>query len=180
MGRTACALSVTYGDSSPKGRASGETAHFAVQLVTFPLCQGLSLWERWICEAKTERARTLAGEFPRQELNSLSQSLTALPAPSGREPLARAETLRLSRKLYRYAKGPISEDDFPRPGEDVTAGDKRGNLSSAARLWEFFHKHFFCTNCLHSVQITKKCQIFCQISHTYLRKFEQIAKIVCF
>ena len=61
--------------------------------------------------------------------NSLSQSLTALPAPSRREPLARPGTLRFSRKLYRHAKGPISEDDFPRPGEDVAAGDKKGNLS---------------------------------------------------
>ena len=26
---------------------------------TSSLCQGLSLWERWICVAKTERARTL-------------------------------------------------------------------------------------------------------------------------
>ena len=69
--------------------------------------------------------------------NSLSQSLTALPAPSGREPLARPQTLRISRKVYRYAKGPISEDDFPRPGEDVTVGDQKGNLSSAARLGEF-------------------------------------------
>ena len=41
--------------------------------------------------------------------DSLRQSLTALPAPSGREPLARPQALRLSRKLYRYAKGPISE-----------------------------------------------------------------------
>ena len=62
--------------------------------------------------------------------NSLSQSLTALPAPSWREPLAKPEALRLSRKLYRNAKGPILEDDFPRPGEDVTVGDKKGNLSS--------------------------------------------------
>ena len=42
-------------------------------------------------------------------MNSLSQSLTALPAPSEREPLAHLETLRFSRKLYRYAKGPILE-----------------------------------------------------------------------
>ena len=42
-------------------------------------------------------------------LNSLSQSLTALTAPSGREPLARPEALRFSRKVYRYAKGPIPE-----------------------------------------------------------------------
>ena len=41
--------------------------------------------------------------------NSLSQSLTALPAPSEREPLARPEALRFSRKVYRYAKGPIPE-----------------------------------------------------------------------
>ena len=41
--------------------------------------------------------------------NSLSQSLMALPAPSGREPLAKPETLRLSREVYRHAKGPIPE-----------------------------------------------------------------------
>ena len=38
----------------------------------------------------------------RCELNSLSQSLMALPAPSGREPLAKPETLPL-------CKGPILE-----------------------------------------------------------------------
>ena len=43
------------------------------------------------------------------ETNSLSQSLTALPAPSKREPLARPEALHLSLKLYRHAKGPILE-----------------------------------------------------------------------
>ena len=42
-------------------------------------------------------------------LNPLSQNLTVLPAPSGREPLARPQTLHFSRKLYRYAKGPIPE-----------------------------------------------------------------------
>ena len=42
-------------------------------------------------------------------LNSLSQNRPVLPAPSEREPLARPQTLRLSRKLYRYAKGPILE-----------------------------------------------------------------------
>ena len=50
------ALSVTYGDSSPKGRASGETAHFAIKPGTLPL-------------------------------------------------LVLPHTLRLNRKLYRYAKG---------------------------------------------------------------------------
>ena len=41
------ALSVTYGASSPKGGASGETGHFALESETPPLCQGLSLWESW-------------------------------------------------------------------------------------------------------------------------------------
>ncbi len=40
---------------------------------------------------------------------SLSQNLTILPAPSGREPLALPETLRFSQKLSRHAKGPIPE-----------------------------------------------------------------------
>ena len=47
-----------------------------------------------------------AGVFLR---NSLSQSLAALPAPSGREPLAKPDTLRFYSKLCRYAKGPIPE-----------------------------------------------------------------------
>ena len=42
-------------------------------------------------------------------LNSLSQSLTALTAPSGREPLARPGTLHFSGELSRHAKGPIPE-----------------------------------------------------------------------
>ena len=41
------ALSVTYGDSSPKGGASGETAHFACEPEALPPCQELSLWESW-------------------------------------------------------------------------------------------------------------------------------------
>ena len=42
-------------------------------------------------------------------MNSLSQNLTVLTAPSEREPLAHPQTLHFSRKLYRHAKGPISE-----------------------------------------------------------------------
>ena len=41
--------------------------------------------------------------------NFLGQNLTVLPVPSEREPLAQPDTLRFSWKLYRYAKGPISE-----------------------------------------------------------------------
>ena len=42
-------------------------------------------------------------------LNSLSQNLTVLTAPSGREPLAHPQAVHFSRKLSRYAKGPILE-----------------------------------------------------------------------
>ena len=44
-----------------------------------------------------------------KERNFRSQNLMVLPAPSGREALAQPDTLRFSWKLYRYAKGPISE-----------------------------------------------------------------------
>jgi len=58
--------------------------------------------------------------------NSLSQSLTALPAPSGREPLARPETLHFSWKLCRYAKGPISE------GAGIERSEMTGGVPSGA------------------------------------------------
>ena len=63
-------------------------------------------------------------------MNSLSQSLTALPAPSEREPLAHLETLRFSRKLYRYAKGPILEGAVER---SETGGVQASTPSGAAR-----------------------------------------------
>ena len=58
--------------------------------------------------------------------NSLSQSLTALPAPSGREPLARPQALHFRRKLSRHAKGPISEGAVER---SETGGVSTGVLS---------------------------------------------------
>ena len=61
---------------------------------------------------------------PRGRLNSLSQNLTVLPAPSEREPLARPQVLRFSRKLYRYAKGPIPEGAVER---SETGGVKVGS-----------------------------------------------------
>ena len=67
----------------------------------------------------------------RGRLNSLSQNLTVLPAPSGREPLARPETLCLSRKLCRHAKGPIPEGA-------VAVGD--WGSSSPQRLF-FLHRN---------------------------------------
>ena len=62
----------------------------------------------------TTKSRPLGeGGLPRsgktEGVNSLSQNLTVLPAPSEREPLAKPHTLHLSRKLSRYAKGPIFE-----------------------------------------------------------------------
>ena len=65
---------------------------------------------------------------PRGRLNSLSQNLTVLPAPSEREPLAWRHCFRLKRKACGRTRSP-ERADFPRPGEDVTAGDKKGNLS---------------------------------------------------
>ena len=56
--------------------------------------------------------------------NSLSQSLTALPAPSGREPLAKLKTLYFSRKACRTAKGPISEG----------AGIERSEMTGGVRF----------------------------------------------
>ena len=73
------------------------------------------------CESAALREKALLGA---SGLNSLSQSLTALTAPSVREPLARPGTLHFSGELSRHAKGPIPEDDFPRPGEDVAQRQK--------------------------------------------------------
>ena len=42
-------------------------------------------------------------------LNSLSQSLTALTAPSGREPLAWWHSFRLKRKVCGRARSPLGE-----------------------------------------------------------------------
>ena len=61
---------------------------------------------------------------------------TALPAPSEREPLAYPQTLYFSRKLYRHAKGPILEDDFPRSGGRCRAATKRG-ICRRRRLGEY-------------------------------------------
>ena len=55
------ALSVTFGDTSPKGRGSGETIHFVLLSGSLPPCQGLSLWES--CQGRsalTERASPLS------------------------------------------------------------------------------------------------------------------------
>ena len=62
--------------------------------------------------------------------NSLSQNLSVLPAPSGREPLARPQALRFSRELYRYAKGPILEGAVER---SETGGVQASTPSGAAR-----------------------------------------------
>ena len=84
-------------------------------------------------KAKTSRtARGLPDLFFVGGTNSLSQNLTVLPAPSGREPLAYPQTLHFCRKLYRYAKGPILEDDFPRPGEDVVQRQKGESVAAIA------------------------------------------------
>ena len=72
----------------------------------FRLCRKVCLLGKGVPLGELSSVARLRG-FQRE--NSLSQSLTALPAPSGREPLARPDTLCLSRELSRHAKGPISE-----------------------------------------------------------------------
>ena len=51
---------------------------------TSSFCQGLSLWERWICEAKTERARTLTGSAALSQKAALQ-----MPFPSTTPPVKR-------------------------------------------------------------------------------------------
>ena len=78
--------------------------------------------------------------------NSLRQSLTALPAPSRREPLARPGTLHFRRKLSRHAKGPILEDGFPRSGgrcRGATSGATKGGICRAQRDWGSFYRRAF-------------------------------------
>ena len=129
------ALSVTFGDSSPKGGAAGvpvrphslrgvlfyqkqkcsavqihdiltsiivqkplflTTAHcilrhicFQQSAQSFPACQSLSPWERWHCEAMTERASpagksrcTAIGRLFVRAMLSLCQSCLAASLPS--------------------------------------------------------------------------------------------------
>ena len=61
------------------------------------------------------------GGVKKNGLNPLSQSLTALPAPPKGELFAIFWLARIKLSL----RGKTS----PAPGEDVTAGDKRGNLA---------------------------------------------------
>ena len=61
------ALSVTCGDSSPKGSGSGEIIHFVLLSGSLPPCQGLSLWESCQCRsALTERAQDICLREPSQ------------------------------------------------------------------------------------------------------------------
>ena len=68
--------------------------------------EGSGICNAAFCESAALREKALLGA---SGLNSLSQSLTALTAPSGREPLARPGTLHFSGELSRHAKGPIPE-----------------------------------------------------------------------
>ena len=127
------ALSVTFGDSSPKGGATGvsvrphslrgvlfyqkqkcsavqihdiltsvivqkplflATAHcilrhicFQQSAQSFPACQSLSPWERWHCEAMTERASPAGKSRGRSDGQALCQSDTiAAPVILGQQP----------------------------------------------------------------------------------------------
>ena len=60
----------------------------------------------------------------RNGVSILALSGADAPALPKGEPLAKPGTLR------GLPKAPTLRRDFPRPGEDVTAGDKKGNLAS--------------------------------------------------
>ena len=65
--------------------------------------------------------------------NSLSQNLTVLTAPSEREPLAKPESLQLSQKLSRYAKGyPLRLTTFASSPKG-TPLHYAGNLTAATK-----------------------------------------------
>ena len=55
------ALSVTFGDSSPKGRALGMAVEFPVELQSVRFRQSLSLWERWHCVSNDGEGEDAAG-----------------------------------------------------------------------------------------------------------------------
>ena len=84
----------------------------------------------------------------KRELNSLSQNLTVLPAPSGREPLARPQALHFSRKLYRYAKGPILEGAVER-------SETGGVLPAKATKKPIFQRTY-----VNKSRISKNCKFF--------------------
>ena len=87
---------------APGGRAFGDDLECA------PLRSAHKLRKDYFYFAFVAACGPLQTLFSR-EGNSLSQSLTALTAPSGREPLARPGTLHFSGELSRHAKGPIPE-----------------------------------------------------------------------
>ena len=92
----------------PKGTAFGGGGKVSGSAIRRPL-GGAGCERSEQTEGVLSRSATPSQALPKGELNSLSQNLTVLTAPSGREPLARSETLCFSRKLCRYAKGPILE-----------------------------------------------------------------------
>ena len=109
-----------------------------------------------------------AASSPKGTPDSLSQSLTALPAPSEREPLALPQTLHFDRKLYRYAKGFLFEERLPPLRGKMSRSDKRGNLSpqvtERARTVKFvaavpFHDPSCEKAILENPQIFQNCEI---------------------
>ena len=69
-------------------------------------------------------------------LNSLSQNLTVLPAPSGREPLAHPQASHFSRRLCRRAKGPIPEGAVERSETGGVPKTNRTGSEEPVRLWQ--------------------------------------------
>ena len=55
-------------------------------------------------------------------------------------------------------KAPPERTDFPRPGENVTAGDKRGNLASRSEAREGSLRLEFCPHPPSAKNLEKTCQ----------------------
>ena len=70
-----------------------------------PFCRYATEWGTGGCDQREQTE----GVLPPGSVLALSVIADAMPPLPKGEPLAHPQTLRFSRKLYRYAKGPISE-----------------------------------------------------------------------
>ena len=72
--------------------------------------------------------------FPPEGPNEGADGQPRLAEPSQSKPNGFASSPKggaFCHLLVRTDKAPSERTDFPRPGENVTAGDKRGNLASS-------------------------------------------------
>ena len=105
-GRRRCTLAIFSGKIIYNFGIAERLRALRYPIFTGGVVEGNGICNAAFCESAALREKALLGA---SGLNSLSQSLTALTAPSVREPLARPGTLHFSGELSRHAKGPIPE-----------------------------------------------------------------------